>query len=82
MHYRSKYVILDQGVIVPLVFSELINHLDVARCIGGQVVGAGFCFIDEEKYHCYGESISLKVVSRPDEDARILNKYLGAVHED
>lgn len=82
MNYRSKYVILDQICVVGVVFSEYLNHLDVALGIGGEVLGAGFCFIEDGIYHCYGESVSLKVKSRCEEDARILNKYLGAVSDD
>jgi hypothetical protein len=81
MSYRSKYVILDQTVTVGIVFSDYINHSEMAQVIGGKVIGAGFCFIEDNRYVCYGESTSLKVKSRPEEDAQILNKYLGTVHE-
>jgi hypothetical protein len=30
---------------------------------------------------CYGESVGLKVKSREEEDARILNKYLGVISD-
>lgn len=97
MNYRSKYIIIDTGsYALPVVFSELATHADVARALGAQdILGAGFCYIQvceikyndndtgqEPRYVCYGESVSLKVKSRPEEDARILNKYLGVVHED
>lgn len=82
MFYKSKYVILDKGFTVGLVFSDLLNHSEVANGIGGKVVSAGFCHIEDGRYCCYGESVSLNVESRPEEDARILNKYLGVVQED
>lgn len=69
--------------VAPVVFSELLTHADVASAIAprGEVLGAGFCGIDNDIYFCYGESISLKVKSRGEADSKILNKYLGAVHE-
>lgn len=77
MLYKSKYIINDQGL--PVVFSELQTHADVARALFGitPVIGAGFCFIDNDQYVCYGESISLRVKSRGDEDSKILNRLLA-----
>lgn len=84
MYYRSKYVIVDAGMAVfPIVFTELINHSDMVQGIapGGQIIGAGFCYIEKDLYVCYGESISLNVKSRGNDDSKILNKYLGAHNE-
>ena len=79
---KCKYIIVNRGGIeLPYVFSELDQHADIARAVGGTVVGAGFCFIDEDRYHCYGESISCKVKSRADVDHKILNRLLGVDHE-
>jgi hypothetical protein len=79
---QAKYIIIESGpFLLPVVFSELQTHADVARALsgGGQpsVVGAGFCHIDDDRYVCYGESVSLKVKSRGDEDSKLLNSYLG-----
>lgn len=85
MGLKSKYVIIKKGSFsLPFVFSELINHADVARALdtGGGVVGAGFCHIDKNgQYVCYGESISLRIKSGPG-DAAILNEFLGVVTVD
>jgi hypothetical protein len=81
---KAKYIIIKQGNIeVPFVFSELNQHADVAYALGGvsNVVGAGFCAIDQDRYFCYGESISCKVKSRPEEDAKILNRLLGVDYD-
>jgi len=81
---KAKYIIVKQGnTEVPFVFSELNQHADVAYALGGvqAVTGAGFCFIDEDRYHCYGESISCKVKSRGEVDAKILNRLLGVDHD-
>jgi len=75
---KSKYIIVRHGNIsMPFVFSDLCTHSDVARAVGGIVVGAGFCYIVEDRYHCYGESISCQVKSNGDEDSKILNRMLG-----
>jgi hypothetical protein len=84
MVMKAKYIILKQGTFeVPFVFSELNQHADVAFALGGErsVVGAGFCFVDEDRYHCYGESISCKVKSRGEVDAKILNRLLGVDYD-
>jgi hypothetical protein len=75
---KCKYIIVKHGgTEQPFVFSELSIHSDVARAVGGHVVGAGFCFIDEDRYHCYGESVSCQVKSRGQVDEKVLNELLG-----
>lgn len=83
MYYKSKYVIIDTGMLIaPIVFTELLIHADVARAIAsdGEVIGAGFCHIENNLYICYGESVSLEVKSRGEADSKILNRYLGVRH--
>ena len=81
MQYKSKYIIIDNANgIIPVVFTELAVHSDVVRgFMPGTILGAGFCFIADDVYHCYGESISLNVKSRGDEDSNLLNKFLGTI---
>ena len=86
MRYKSKYVIVETGMFVaPIIFSDLQKHNEVAMqfCSNrNKVLGAGFCFVDEEgKYQCYGESVSLGVKSRGEEDSKFLNKYLGVTED-
>lgn len=79
---KCKYIIVDQGGFkLPFVFSELCTHSDIAGQVGGHVVGAGFCFIDEDRYHCYGESISCRVKSNGQLDADLLNRLLGVDYD-
>ena len=82
---KSKYIIADIGIcVVPIVFSELMAHNDMAdsmRVTPERVLGAGFCYIENNKYVCYGHSISLGVSSREKVDSDFLNKYLGAQHD-
>lgn len=75
---KAKYLIIKVGNIEqPVVFSELMAHSDVALGIGGTVVGAGFCYINDlGRYQSYGESVSCRVKSR-EEDSDILNRLLG-----
>ena len=76
---KAKYIIINKNNIeLPFVFSELSTHADVAYALGGKVVGAGFCFVDDDQqYVCYGESISCRVKSREKIDSAILNEMLG-----
>jgi hypothetical protein len=74
---KMKYIVVDMNIPEPFVFSETVTHADVARAVGGTVLGAGFCQIAGDQFHCYGESISLRVKSRGDEDSNILNKRFG-----
>lgn len=75
---KCKYIVVKQGgFTLPFVFSELSTHSDIAHAVGGDVVGAGFCFIDEDRYHCYGQSVSCNVKSNGEMDANILNRLLG-----
>ena len=58
MNYKSKYLIIDTGMVVaPVVFTDLLTHADIARSIRGEVLGAGFCHIQDNLYVCYGESV-------------------------
>lgn len=76
---RLKYVVTDSGDFA--IFTELTKHSDIAPRLFGKPVGAGFCSIagiadtDMAKVHCWGESISLGIESRP-EDEQIINKYV------
>ena len=78
---KSKYIIADIGsCIVPIVFSELMAHNDMAdsiRVTPERVLGAGFCYIENDRYVCYGRSISLGINSREKVDSDFLNRYLG-----
>lgn len=82
MYFKSKYIVSRDGT--PVVFAEVLNHADVARALFGNtpIMGAGFCYIKDNRYECWGESVSLRVKSRGEQDAEMLNRYLGAVVDD
>ena len=78
---KSKYIIVeDHGLEVPIVFCPLLQHKDVAKPYS-KVISAGFCSVhkdinDVTNWKCWGESISLKLDSRP-EDEEVLTKLLA-----
>lgn len=79
---RSKYILSSTGG--PVIFSELLTHVDVACALFSRdsVVGAGFCYVNNDGlYVCYGESISLKIKSREALDSKELNKLLGHTND-
>lgn len=85
---KIKYVVYDN--FYPVIFGEYFKHTDVK---GGykQATSAGFVRLQEidtpedsafcqcriTKAHCYGESISLNLKSRGEEDARLIDKMLN-----
>lgn len=84
---KTKYIVYDTHLCpMAVVFPELINHNDMARALNinpDDIWGAGFCYINKDAaWTCYGESISLKVKSRGEEDERLLNKYCGGPCDD
>ena len=83
MYFKAKYIILEN--FGPVVFTELMQHSEVARALGANqpITGAGFVYVNADGgYTCYGESISLRVKSNGEDDAKILNKYLGGKQDE
>jgi hypothetical protein len=63
----SKYIIFDSGGLdVPMVFSPLLEHAQVASGIRLPILSAGFCALDsyEPFWETWGKSVSLGVSSR------------------
>ena len=71
----SKYIIVDnRGLEMPIVFNPILEHRRIAENFG--VVSAGWCYRDDQgNFHCHGESVGLKIKSRPEDDP-IIEKYL------
>jgi hypothetical protein len=73
-----KYVILADNY--PVVFSELQSHAEVASAFHMEATCAGFCGLTREhKFICYGESVSLKVASKPEPDTKLINRLFGLI---
>lgn len=72
---RSKYIIIKHAETeVPLVFSPLLSHKQVAGMT--KVESAGYCELDiAGQWIANGRSDSLELISRP-QDADILNERL------
>ena len=82
--YKAKYIIADGSAIV---FSAVITHSTMARGMG-RIDGAGFVDFTTEvdswgetiiKAVAYGESTSLDIKSRPDEDSAIITRQITNV---
>ena len=71
-----KYVVIKNGFERPYLFSSLDQHRDVAAMIGGEVISAGFVNHTESGLSCYGSSDSLGVASRPEQDSKLINRFL------
>ena len=79
-----KYVVMadNLGIEKPYIFSGLDQHSDVAFCLPGKAVSGGFIAPGTDGILiCYGESISLNLKSRPEQDAKLINKFLHG-HDD
>lgn len=85
-HRDSKYIVIRQGMFdygreTMFVFERTNVHKLVALMLTegdlSRVISAGFCSIDKDGYHCFGESESLRISSRPREDSEILEDMFG-----
>lgn len=87
MYREQKYIITDKGGFA--IFSKNSTHIAVAKGLYGEPVGAGFCnfavgyFTNKNgaentniNIHCYGESLSLHIKSRP-EDEELINREIN-----
>lgn len=82
MSRRMKYILNDNGT--PYIFPDHIDHSYFRSmvCPGNEILGAGFVCISDNKYHCFGKSVSLKVESRNETDSDKLNQVFGLVEVD
>lgn len=83
MDWKTKYIIVEDssGIECPILFPEFLQHNDIKNRIDLKVVSAGFVSFGFNHHKCelvaspYGESISLKVKSRP-EDKNLIEKFI------
>lgn len=80
-----KYIIIQiQSCLVPVIFSDLIDHSNFLKCYcKSSIVSAGFFKFypdpDKRSYRyveVYGQSVTLKIKSHP-EDRLILEVFLN-----
>lgn len=69
-----KYIIVEDetGMEIPVVFPEIVNHNRMGTM---KIVSAGFCALRDGKFDTWGESKSLGVKNR-NEDEEILNRMV------
>lgn len=75
---RAKYIIFDdERLEIPIIFPMHVQHCDMAHMFRGvNVLSAGFVQLQEGQLVAFGESLTLKIKSRP-EDTALLQKILG-----
>lgn len=73
-----KYIVIKVGEYeVPIIFSELIFHMDIAKLISNTIISAGFVEQGTDgKLRCFGKSDGLSIWSRPVPDAQLINDDL------
>ena len=77
--YTAKYVLVEGSAIV---FSPAIQHKDMIgynqKCEGAGFVTFHYKEGDDDHIYakCYGESISLGIKSRPEEDSKIVTRQI------
>lgn len=75
-----KYIIIKtEGLEVPIIFSEILNHSTVAHSIGGHngVISAGYLYLSEDgQLSAHGYSSTLGINSRS-EDVEIIKRSLS-----
>lgn len=86
---KIKYIAFKRpdGIEDMVIFSWLVPHIDMVRTLGvaESIVGAGFMKFEVDanwpdtivKPYCYGESTSLKIKSRGEDDQAIAREIFG-----
>ena len=82
IYTRSKYIVgvIRGGVVSAILFNDVLSH-DKLRPLFSEIHGAGFFSIREGKVTVFGESVSLKTESRP-EDVTWIERTLCIHQED
>ena len=77
---KSKYIVIDMGMIVAIIFPECLDHDKVAdRFVPrNKVMSAGFLYIDGDDVQLYGKSYTLKIDSNQDH-VEFVKQALGMV---
>lgn len=77
---NAKYIIVDSPRYgeYPIIFPMFIDHSTMAY--SHTVISAGFVHITGDDYkalsNCFGESTTLKLKSRQEEDSRLVDQLL------
>ena len=76
---NAKYIVIKQnGYDEVIIFPATIEHRKMQR-LNGRAISAGFINCNLQ---CFGESLSLLLKSRPEEDTRLVMNMFGTDEED
>ena len=72
---KHKYVRKEYGFII---FPDAMQHSDFKK-YNGNILSAGFCYIDTEKQvcKCFGESVSLNIKSLEEDSERMTHQFFN-----
>lgn len=73
MDTKQKYVRLAQWDMI-IIFSTSLDHSDFKFL---NPVSAGFCYVNDKEIRCFGESVSLKLKSHPDDSKYATKQVFG-----
>ena len=78
---KMKYVVFvlsghEHAIIIPNESGLTHASVYIQNDLGtqGEIVSAGFCHLNEDGPKCYGESVSLRVKSRPETDTALIKR--------
>jgi hypothetical protein len=76
-----KYLIVisERGCECAIVFNHILDHKQVAGNM--EVVSAGYCHFFKGDVSVWGESTTLKIESRGDEDAKAILRHFSPQEE-
>lgn len=79
---KFKYVVFKNSGMILWPYSDFIYHSHIAAAArqgdaDNIPISAGFATITADDCNCYGESVSLRLKSRPEIDTRILKDMLS-----
>lgn len=71
-----KYIVIkNHGFEEMVIFSNTMNHCDVAHRLGAKAISAGRCRLDRSSCSFVGESVSLGILSRPEDKNLFLKQF-------
>jgi len=78
MDRKQKYVRLKEYNEI-IIFPQIIQHKEFKHM---NPISAGFCYVNNGKVECFGESISLGLKSIPEEDIRLATRQIFGTETD
>jgi len=71
----NKYIKTKDGQFI--IFSDSMNHADVADALNLEPLSAGFIVAHEDRLQCIGASSSLGVKMRPSDSTELYDWFTG-----